>query len=298
MPQSLWVTGGEFSASRSGVRAGARVLTMATNPIKRGILREMLEQPLRMGPGHEFKITPGGREMLFVAFVAERWLQSAPRGPLNFDSEEAEVAVAALVEGWSSTVMHALAREPLTLDGLDQAIEGMSRRALKRNLIAMRSVGQIEARPDGDGETLYAVTDWLRAGIAPLAASARLEQRKPVEDAVPITGLDVEAAFRLTLPLLELPKELSGSCRLGVEVRDGGRAALAGVTAVLEEGRVSFCATRDEGETDARATATAGDWLDTVIEPDAKRVKTGGDRYLARMLLDGLHATLFGVPVG
>jgi DNA-binding HxlR family transcriptional regulator len=278
------------------VRAGTRILPMAANSIKRGILRELLDRPLRMGPGREFRITPGGREMLFVAFVTERWLQSAPSGPLHFDGEGAEAAVAALVDGWSSTVMHALAREPMTLPELDRAVDDLNRRTLKRRLTAMQHAGQVEARPsDGEG-AIYSVTDWLRAGIAPLTAAARLERRDPHDDMVPIAALDVEAAFLLTLPLLELPAELSGSCRLGVEI-DDGEPCLAGATARVEAGRVTSCAVRLEEEADAWAIASAGDWLDTVIEPDAKRVKTGGDRLLASALLDRLHGTLFGIPV-
>ncbi|HSS03660.1 MAG TPA: hypothetical protein VLK89_00540 [Solirubrobacterales bacterium] len=289
--------GGQFSASSGRVRAGARVLPLAANPIKRGILREMLERPLLLESGNEYKITPGGREMLFVAFVAERWLQGAPRGAIPFDSEEAELAIDTLVEVWSSTLMHALARGPRTFGELNEAIEGLSRRALKRHLVAMRSAGQVEAHPDDGGETVYAVTDWLRAGIAPLAAAARLERRAPMEGMAPIDALDVEAAFLLTLPLLELPAELSGSCRLGVELEDGGGSGPAGVTAQIEEGRVTSCTVGLDGEADTWASAPAGNWLDTVIEPDAKSVKTGGDRYLARALLDALHRTLFGVPV-
>ena len=38
--------------------------------------------------------------------------------------------------------------------------------------------------------------------------------------------------------------------------------------------------------------------LDTVIEPDAKRVRTGGDRRLAAILVNRLHETLFGVWTG
>lgn len=38
--------------------------------------------------------------------------------------------------------------------------------------------------------------------------------------------------------------------------------------------------------------------LDTVIEPDAKRVRTGGDRRLAAILVNRLHETLFGVRTG
>jgi DNA-binding HxlR family transcriptional regulator len=280
------------------MRAGAHILLMATNPIKRGILREMIERPLEVGPGRAYRVTSGGREVLFIGFVAERWLQSAPQGPLAFDSPEAERAVAALAQGWSATVVHMLAREPLTLAELHGAVYGMSRGALQRQLTAMQSAGQVEACPAGGGEgPLYAITDWLRAGIAPLIASARLERRDPREEMAPIDALDVEAGFRLSLPLVELPRELSGTCRLGLNLAEDESSCLTGVTARIEQGRVVSCKASLGEKADAWAAASAGDWLDTVIEPDAKRVRTGGDRWLARALLDGLHKTLFGVPV-
>jgi DNA-binding HxlR family transcriptional regulator len=270
---------------------------MAASSIKRGILRQLSDRPMQWGSGREARITPAGREMLFVAFVTERWLQSAPAGPLPFESEDAERAVAALVDGWSSTVMHALAAQPLTLRELDRTVECLGRRALKRQLLAMQRAGQVEARPSDGAGAIYAVTDWLRSGIAPLTAAARLERRNPTEDMAPIAPLDVEAAFLLTLPLLELPGGVSGSCRLGVELDDGALPRVAGATARVEDGRVSACAVRLDDRANAWAIASAGDWLDTVIEPDARSVRTGGDRYLGRVLLDGLHRTLFGIPV-
>jgi hypothetical protein len=194
-------------------------------------------------------------------------------------------------------VVHALAREPLTFPELHDMTEGLSRRALKRHLWAMQGSGQVEALPVGDGATIYAATDWLRAGIAPLIASARLERRAPKEDMAPIDALDVEAGFRLSLPLIELPKELSGVCRLGLNLDETETSSLTGVTAHIEQGRVVSCAAGLTEKADAWTAASASNWLDTVIEPDAKRVRSGGDRWLARALLDGLHRTLFGVPV-
>jgi hypothetical protein len=76
------------------------------------------------------------------------------------------------------------------------------------------------------------------------------------------------------------------------------RSAMTGVTARIEEGRVVSCHDGLDIKANAWAAATAADWLDTVVEPDAKRVRTGGDRWLSGALLDGLHKTLFGVPVG
>jgi DNA-binding HxlR family transcriptional regulator len=278
------------------VRAGACLLPMATSTVKRKILQELSDHPMRFGANREARITAAGREMLFIAFVAEQWLQNAPAGPLPFDSDDGERAVTALVDGWSSTVVHALAAQPLTLRELERAVE-CSRRALKRRLLMMQRSGQVEARPSEGEGAIYSVTDWLRAGMAPLAAAARLERHNPTEEMAPIAPLDVEAGLLLTLPLLELPAELSGSCKLGIELEVGEETRTAGATAQVEDGRVTACNVRLDGQADAWAIAPAGEWLDTVIEPDARRVKSGGNRRLARALLDGLHATLFGIPV-
>jgi hypothetical protein len=192
--------------------------------------------------------------------------------------------------------VHALAARPLTLRELESAVECLSSRALKRRLLAMQRAGQVERSSDGGG-AVYAATEWLRAGIAPLAAAARLERRNPSEGMAPIAPLDVEAGLLLTLPLLALPGEISGSCRIGVELGDSSRSHIAGATVQVKGGRIGSCtAGLDEGA-DAWAVASADEWLDTVIEPDARRVTSGGDRRLARALLDGLHETLFGVPV-
>jgi DNA-binding HxlR family transcriptional regulator len=277
------------------MRAGAQVLLMATDPINRGILRTVLERPLAMDGGL-YKVSAGGREVLFVAFIAERWLQSSPRGPIDFDGNEAVTTIAALAEGWSATVMHVLARRPLRFDELRRTVDGVGTRALRRHLAAMQRAGQVEAHGTGKSTT-YSVTDWLRAGLAPLAAAARIERRQPIRGAAPIDALDVEAAFHLSLPMLELPKELSGTCRLGVNLEDGEGSTLTGVTARIEEGRIVSCVAGLDEPADAWAAGTADAWLDTVIEPDAKRVRTGGDRWLASALLAHLHRTLFGIPV-
>lgn len=278
------------------MRAGAQLLLMAANPVKRRILREMLERPLTAGPGREYRVTAGGREALFIGFVVERWLQSAPQGALPFESPEAERAVVALAEGWSSTVMHALARGRLTFEELHAQVAGLGRRALKRQLAAMERAGQVE-HIDSGGKVIYAATDWLRAGIAPLIASARLERRDPKEGMAPIEALDVEAGFRCSLHFVELPKELSGICRLGINLEDDESGRLTGVTAQVEQGCVVSCNADLDEKADAWATGSAADWLDTVIEPDAKRVRTGGDKWLASAIIGSVHKSLFGVPV-
>lgn len=279
------------------MRAGAQLLLMATNPINRGILRTVLEHPLEIAPGRQYQVSDGGREMLFVAFVAERWLQRAPDGPIPFDSRETEQVITTLAEAWNATVVHVLSRGPQTFEELHAATAGISRQEVRRHLSAMQKARQVEPLPDEGEGTKYVVTEWLQAGIAPLIASARLERRNPKENMAPIDPLDVEAGFMLSLPLVKLPKELSGVCRLGLNLSEDDGGSLTGVTAEIDQGQVISCKAGLEGSANAWAAGSANDWLDTVIEPDAERVRTGGDRWLTRALLSELHTTLFGIPV-
>lgn len=283
--------------SKGKMRAGTQLLLMAANPAKRRILREMIEHPLDAGPGLAYRVTASGREALFVGFVVERWLQTAPPGPLPFESREAARAVAALAEGWSTTVVHALSREPLTFEELHSQVDGLGRRPLKRHLTAMLDAEQVEEHTGGSGEVIYTMTDWLRAGIAPLIASARLERREPKEGMAPIDALDVEAGFRCSLHFVELPKELSGTCRLGINLEDDESGRLTGVTARIDQGQVISCSAGLDSGADAWAAGSAGDWLDTVVEAGAEEVRTGGDKWLTRAVLDSLHKALFGIPV-
>jgi DNA-binding HxlR family transcriptional regulator len=286
------------------MRAGAHFLLMAANPLNRRILRTMLDHPLEMAPGERYRVSLGGQEMLFVGFVVERWLQCAPQGPLDFESKRAERSVAALAEGWSAAVVHMLAREPMTFRQLHGALDDLSRRELRRHLSAMKRAEQVETLPDvGDG-VVYVLTGWGRAGIAPLIASARLERRNPTDDMAPIDALDVEAGFRLSLSLCEVPKELTGTCRLGLNLKEeddppaqGENAGLTGVTVHIDQGQIVSSAAGLDKPADAWAAGSADDWLDTVIEPDTQRVRTGGDRWLADALLNALHKNLFGVQV-
>lgn len=270
---------------------------MATDPINRGILRQVAREPLNASAEHEYRVTSGGREVLFVGFIAERWLQSSPHGPLPFDSPEAARSVLALAEGWTATVVHILARGPQTLDELCEAIDDLDREEIKDHLTALQSSGQVELLADENGGRIYAATEWMHAGIAALIASARLERREPREDAAPIDALDVEAGFRCSLARAELPRQLSGTCSLGIRLEEDESSCLTGVTVRVDQGQIVSATAGLDPKADAWAAGTASDWMDRVIDSETNRVQSGGDRWLARALLDALHRTLFGISV-
>lgn len=248
-----------------------------------------------IGPDTLLKPTPAGGEVPFVGAVLQRWLDSCPEGPIGLGAD-AGPALSSLLASWSSTVMHTLAGGPLTAAETCEAIQILDLDTVEARIEAMEEAGHVEALPGDRGETRYAVTDWLRFGIAPLGVAARMEHRHPPGDTAPIAALDVEAAFLLTLPLLALPEDLSGSCSLTVDLDDEVSDSPAGITVRVEEGRVVSCEAGIAEDVDTWAAASAGDWLDTVIEPDLEQVRTAGEGALAGALLHELHQTLFGLP--
>jgi DNA-binding HxlR family transcriptional regulator len=242
----------------------------------------------------EYELTSSGRDLLVVADVLERWLGDAPEGPLALGNTAARSAIKALAEGWSSTVLRALAAGPLSLTELNRLIAALSYPSLERRLAAMRLAGQIQARPaDGRG-TPYAVTEWLRRAVAPLAAAVRWERRHQAQSSAPVAALDAETAFLLAVPLLRPPAGLSGSCRVAVEVSNGKSDRHGGVTVEVRDGRVVSCVTSSSGTPDAWVLGSPGAWLEAVIEHDVDRLELSGDTRLAGSLLSGLHSTLFG----
>lgn len=247
-----------------------------------------------IGPDTMLQPTPAGREVPFVGVVLQQWLNRCPEGPVELGPEAGPV-LAPLLTGWCSMVTHALAAEPLTAVETHDAIQVLDLDTVEARIESMEEAGQVEALPGPEGEPRYAVTEWLRLGIAPLAAAARMELRHPPGDTAAVAALDVEASFLLTLPLLELPDDLSGSCSMAVELDEGVNGSPAGVTAQVENGRVVSCERRLEDDADAWAAGSAADWLDTLIEPTTDQVRSGGDHRLAGALLHALHETLFGM---
>lgn len=316
-----------------GARAGARTLTLLAAPPNHSILLALGEGPrqqvdLRRESGHpaqttlraqlkklhaagviekqrrnrfpgvlEYELSEAGHGLLPVIEMLKRWLASAPEGGLELGEPAAKAAVKALTDGWSTAMLRALAARSLTLTELDGVIASLNYPSLERRLSAMRLAGLVEGRK-GDGRgTPYRVTTWGREGVAPLVLAARWERRHPPPEATPVAKLDIEAAFLLAAQLLSPPADLSGSCRLAVEVQSGNGPALAGILASVSGGRIASCTTRLEGNPDAWASGGLAAWFAAVLECDLAGLQLGGDGALARGLIHDLHGALFAVPV-
>lgn len=324
------MTGNTGNGSGNGARSGAQTLVLLASPISVAILHALADgaQPQRelrllagtpaqttmrvqlrrladVGaierqrknrfPGAiEFELTAAGHDLLFVLDVLERWLATAPGGPLSVGDTSSRAAIKALAEGWSTGMLRTLAAGPRSLTELDGVIGSLNYPSLERRLAAMRLAGQIEATRNNGRGTPYAVTDWLRKGIAPIVAAARWERRHRSSASAPFGRLDGEALFLLAMPMVQLQTGAPGTCRLAIELPGKGQR-LAGVMVDTENGQVKSCTTRLAGDADAWALGSATAWLATMIEGDQASLELGGDGRLIRSLLDGLHKALFSV---
>lgn len=317
------------------VRAGGTVLSLIAAPLSIPILRAHLEGPLRLpdlreriggaaqttlrgqvgnlrGIGAlerhvrsgmpytvENELTPMGLGVLSVAEVVEAWLARAPQGPIPLGSESAKGALRALIGGWGSTMLRALAARPLSLTELSSVINDHSYPALERRLSAMRAARQLEPRPNGDrGAKPYAVTEWTRQAVAPIAAAGHCECKYLAGSTDPLTRIDIEAIFLLSVPLADLEVTRSGACLLAVDTGSGGAGhptdRLAGVHVEIEEGAIASCNSRLETDPSTWALGSTTAWVDAILDGRTERLRIGGDHVqLAEELIEQLHASLF-----
>ncbi len=324
----------DSTLSPARVRAGGTVLSLIAAPLSVPILRSHLDGPLRLpdlrerigGAAQttlrgqvgnlralgalerhvrsgmpytvENELTEVGRGVLAVAASVEAWLSQAPLGPIPLGSEPAKGAIRALVGAWGSTMLRALAVRPLALTELSSAIPELSYPALERRLSAMRVARQVELKPDaGRGAKPYAVSEWTRQAVGPLVAAGRCECEHLAGVTEPLTRVDIEAAFLLAVPLVDLTVNYSGSCLFAVDTgseHDGEPGdRLAGAHIEVEEGAVVSCASSWEQEPRTWALGTVSSWVEAILEGRLERLRMGGaDPRLATALIEGIHASL------
>lgn len=318
------------------VRAGGTVLSLIAGPLSVPILRAHLDGPLRLpdlseriggaaqttlrgqvgnlrGVGAlerqvrsgmpytvENELTDTGRGILSVAERVEAWLAQAPQGPIPLGSQPAKEAIRALIGGWGSTMLRALAARPLSLTELSSVIGDLSYPALERRLSAMRAARQVEPQPNrGHGAKPYGVTEWTRGAVVPIVAAGRCECEHLPELTEPLTRIDIEAAFLLVVPLVTLDAVYTGSCLLALDTgqaRGEIESRIAGVYVEVEKGNVVSCVSRPERDPSTWALGTVEAWVDVILEGNLDRLRLGGgDPDLARAVTEGLHASLTAI---
>lgn len=242
----------------------------------------------------EYELEKPGKELLFVAASIEDWFAAAPDTSFELGSDAGQAVIKALAEAWSATVLRVLAGGPTSLTELDQIVKDFNYPSLERRLTALRVAGLIKALPGRGRGTPYAVTPWLRRAVGPLAAAIHWERRNQPDSTPPIKPVDAETGLLLAVPLIELPPELSGSCRMAVEIGNGRRSRMAGAIVGVRAGHIHSCTSRIRDRADSWISGSPTAWLEAVIEASADRLELGGDCTLGRALAEGLRQALFG----
>ena len=315
------------ASSRPPVRAGGTALTLLASSLNLAVLRSLAEGPQRLqdlmrhlgfpprsttrlylqtltelgavdrNPRNAFptsvdyEITEGGRALLRVADTVQAWLLASPAGSIELGSTAARSAIKALVEGWASNIIRALATRPLSLTELNSLIPRISYPSLERRLTAMRQVDLLRVKSTPGRTTPYEVTEWLRWAIAPVISAIGWERKYAEDTTADLRRLDVEAAFLLATPLVDLDRDLSGRCRLAVEVHDGTSLIFAGVLISVEEGEVKSCVPSLESNAEAWASGSPLAWLRRMNGAPFKELDAGGEVRLAEALTDALART-------
>lgn len=244
-----------------------------------------------------YALTPSGAKLLAVREVLQDWLQSAPEGPIQLGSIASKSTIKALLDGYETNFVRALAARPLALTELSRMIPSVSYPTLERRLIAMRQVGLVEPCPQRNGRVSpYRVTRWLRLAVAPMTAAVGWERRCELEPPAAMTRIDVETAFLLAVPLVSLPSDATGSCRLAVELGQGPDPTFAGVTITVEDGQICSCVSRLEGKVDAWATGSVLDWFRWLQQRGGHRMEIGGDSSFAQGVVEGFRQAFYPVP--
>jgi DNA-binding HxlR family transcriptional regulator len=238
-------------------------------------------------------LTPIGSELLAIADAVDAWLARAPGGMLQLESETGKASIKALVNGWDSTMLRALAVRPLSLTELDNLISAFSYPALERRLAAMRFAGLLEPAPGNGGGRPYAITDWLRHAMAPLLVAMRCERQHMADQTAPLTRIDFETILLLALPLVALPEDAAGISQLTVHGGDGSDWRSAGVRLSLRGGRLLSCTSKLEPDAESWIRGSASGWLDALVEGRSDQLDVCGDRCVTLDLVDNLHRALF-----
>jgi DNA-binding HxlR family transcriptional regulator len=236
-----------------------------------------------------YSITPAGESLLKVGGILQEWLLAAPDGPILLGSMAAKSAIKSLAGGWSSKIVRAVAARPLSLTELNMLISKVSYPTLERKLSTMRSARLVEPQAGTGRGTPYGPTLWLRQAIVPLTAAVAWE-RKFAPDVTPQVGrLDVEAAFLLAAPMVEMDPASSGRCRLSVELNGGSSPTTAGVIVEVENGKIVSCTSRLEGSTEASASGPVLAWLRQMNGGPSGQLEMAGDLSLSMSLVDALR---------
>lgn len=241
------------------------------------------------------ELTPSGRDLVALADALERWLSHSPFGALDLTDSAARGTVRALVAGWDSRIVQALAEGPRRLADLSRELDEHSYPALKRRFAKLRTAALVECLDGMARSPEYGATDLLRRAAGPLSLAARWE----VDHAASthLDERDLEAMLLLALPLVSLPR-LNGSCLLVIARPPSPTGNSLSPTAIrldVENGRIAEVGLTIAATSETWALASTEAWLYALTSGETSMLRVrGADVRIVKAAVEGIYRTLVG----
>lgn len=229
-------------------------------------------------PRAQYALTGEGRTAIRIVGAARWWERAWSPGP-----EDGIEALRLVADQRNREILLALAAGRLSPAALEQRLSG-SRSTVTQRLAELARKG-ILARNVDEGHAWYELTDCARDLALVGVAAARWEWQwaRPSEPVSPSLVADV---LHLFAPLVDLPAELAGICRLHVgSDTDGSEVYLAA------DG-YRLAASPAHNSPQAACHGTPQGWVDGLLLRHWRGVTATGDRALVAAMLASMGAAL------
>jgi len=286
-----------------GLEAGARPpseLERRLPGLERSSLAERLARLERIGalrrtvgraPGRRvrYRLTPAGEELMGVANVLDAWAERAAYGDLV--ARPSDAMAKALVAGWASGLMAALAAGPARRAHLERAAPALAHHQLESRLRGLLRAGLVERLASARGGGRIALTSRGREAMGPVLAALVWDHAHAASPAPPRPH-DVATAMVIGFPLVVVSRHRRGLVTL--TVADPGRPGSAElVRAQAGDGRVeAHVGVAEQGELAGWAHGEIAEWGDTLVR-GRRGIHVAGEPGLVTAILNALRDRLF-----
>jgi len=246
--------------------------------------------PRRGRPGGiraRYELTDLGRECLLevsatAVYWEQRWCSPPPEQP----GPAGLWALKLVRDRHTRGLVRALADASLRPTELEVRLTELGRSALLDRLRSLTGCGVL-LREEHPGEVRYALADCARHLGLIVARAAWCEgQRASPADRALVS--DLPGLLHLLAPLVRIPQDLSGICRLRIE-----KATLeAEIYLTAASGRIAALGAAPTAAPQAVSHASPRDWCGALLHGDPSKISTTGDAMLGRAVLDGLSTAL------
>jgi DNA-binding HxlR family transcriptional regulator len=201
-------------------------------------------------------------------------------------------ALRLLADLWETGMLKELSHGPKSPTELVRGSHGLSYHQVNRRAVLFKGAGLL-CEWQGRGRRCYALTAKTRKAMALVVGIGRWRHHHVVaEDEEGMTGPEMAAVLRSSLPLVSLPGQAGKRLKLSVLSEDAALDEELLWPEVGEDGNVGTGA-EASGAVDGWGRGQVTAWSPAILDGDSSKILVGEDEHLVDDLLRGLHEALW-----